>query len=54
MVYNFATTRGVSRPHIVTVRTIRPVAQGRTMIGATRTACGVVLLMVHPASTITT
>ena len=49
--YNFATGVRVTRPHIVTVRTV---AQGRTVIGATRTTCGVVLLMVHPTPTITT
>ena len=51
MVYNFATTGRVTRPHIVT---IRAVAQGRSMVGATRTTCGVVLLVVHPTPTITT
>ena len=50
MVYNFATTIRVTRPHIVA---IRAVAQGRTMVGAARTTCGVVLLMVHPTPTIT-
>ena len=49
--YNFATAGRVTRPHIVT---IRAVAQGRTMVGAARTACGVVLLMVHPTPTFTT
>ena len=51
MVYNFATTGSVTRPRIVTVRRV---AQGRTVVGAPRTTCGVVLLMVHPAPTITT
>ena len=51
MVYNFATAIRVTRPHIVT---IRAVAQGRTMIGATRATCGVVLLMVRPTPTVTT
>ena len=51
MVYNFATTIRVTRPHIVAIRTV---AQGRAMIGAARTACGVVLLVVHPTPTITT
>ena len=50
MVYNFATAIRVTRPHIVT---FRAVAQGRTVIGATRTSCGVVLLMVHPTPTVT-
>ena len=50
MVYNFATTGRVTRPRIVAVRSV---AQGRTMIGAPRTTCGVVLLMVHPTPTIT-
>ena len=49
--YNFATTRRVTRPHIVTVRAV---AQGRAMIGATRASCGVVLLRVHPPPTVTT
>ena len=51
MVYNFATTGRVTRPRIVT---FRAVAQGRTLIGAARTTCGVVLLTVHPSPTITT
>ena len=50
MVYNFATAIRVTRPLIVAVRAV---AQGRTMIGATRTPCGVVLLVVHPTPTIT-
>ena len=50
MVYNFATAGRVTRPHIVA---IRAVAQGRSLVGATRTACGVVLLMVHLTPTIT-
>ena len=51
MVYNFATTGRVTRPHIVTLRAD---AQGRTMFGAARTSCGVVLLMVLPTPTVTT
>ena len=51
MVYNFATPIRLTRPRIVTVRTV---AQGRTVFGAARTTCGVVLLMVHPTPTVTT
>ena len=51
MVYNFATTGRVTRPHIVAIRSV---AKGRTMLGAPRATCGVVLLMVHPTPTITT
>ena len=51
MVYNFATTGRVTRPRIVTVRAV---AQGRGIIGATRAACGVVLFVLHPPPTITT
>ena len=50
MVYNFATGIRVTRPHIVT---IRAVAQGRTMFGAARATCGVVLFLVHPTPTVT-
>ena len=50
MVYNFATTGRVTRPHIVTIRTV---AQGRTLTVATRSTCGVVLFLVYPTPTIT-
>ena len=51
MVYNFATAVQVTRQHIVAIRVG---AQGRTMAIAARTACGAVLLMVHPTLTIAT
>ena len=51
MVYNFATTIQVTLQLGVTLRVV---AQGRTIIGAARTACGVVLLMVLSMLTVTT
>ena len=51
MVYNFATAIQVTLQLGVTIRLV---AQGRTLIGAARTACGVVLFMILPMLTITT
>ena len=51
MVYNFATAIQVTLQLSVTIRLV---AQGRTLIGAARTACGVVPFMILPMLTITT